>query len=75
MVYLLLFVVLPVLFKMFVLFNQDKKFISYSEEPLDVPNSGIFNLKIPDDKQDITKWEWVGDMFNGKMVKRKDCNF
>jgi hypothetical protein len=60
---------------MFALFNKNKKFIGYSEDIPDLPTMEIFKLPLPEDKKDISKWEWVGDMFDGKMVKRNNCNF
>lgn len=54
---------------MFVLFNKDKKFVGYSEDIPDTPTLNIFKLKISDDKKDLSKWKWQGDMFSGKMVK------
>lgn len=54
---------------MFVLFNKNKQFIGYSEDIPDLPTLNIFKLKIPDHISDITKYEWVGDMLNGKMVE------
>jgi hypothetical protein len=53
---------------MFVLFNKNKEFVGYSEDMPDLPNVNIFKLKLPEDKSDITKWKWEGDMFTGKMI-------
>jgi len=53
---------------MFALFNKEKQFIGYSEDIPNLPNLNIFKLKLPEDKSDITKWEWAGDMFTGKMI-------
>jgi hypothetical protein len=54
---------------MFALFDKNKKFIGYSDDFPDHPTLNVFKFKIPDDKTDIMKWHWVGDMFNGGMQK------
>ena len=54
---------------MYALFGKDHKFIGYSNDIPDMPTLNIFKMEIPKDKSDITKWKWVGDMFNGEMVK------
>jgi len=56
---------------MFVLFNRDKKFIGYSDDIPDIPTLNVFKLKLPEAVNDIIKYEWIGDMFNGKMVERQ----
>jgi hypothetical protein len=53
---------------MFVLFNNEKQFVGYSEDIPDLPTLSIFKLKLPEEVSDIKKWKWVGDMFNGKMI-------
>ena len=59
---------------MFVLFNKDKNLIGYSEDMPDFPHLNIFKLKLPEETSDIKKWEWVGDMLNGKMIPKKNIN-
>lgn len=57
---------------MFVLFNQDKQFIAYSDDNFpDFPTLNVFKLKIPEEQSDLSQWKWEGDMFNGKMTKIK----
>jgi hypothetical protein len=57
---------------MFALFNSKKEFIGFSGDMPDHPNSNIFKIKINEDKRDLTKWRWIGDFFNGKMINIKD---
>jgi hypothetical protein len=57
---------------MYALFDKNKQFIGYSPDFPDTPGLDIFKLEIPEDKSDITKWKWEGDMFNGRMVEIKD---
>lgn len=57
---------------MYALFDKDKKFIGYSPDFPENPGLNIFKFKLPEDKSDLTKWKWVGDMFTGKMVKIND---
>ena len=54
---------------MFVLFNRDKKFIGYSEDIPDTPNLGVLRLELPEVFNDLTKWQWEGDMLSGGMVE------
>jgi len=54
---------------MFALFNSENQLIGYSDDLPDNPSYNIFKIKLPDDKTDLLKWRWEGDMFNGKMVK------
>jgi hypothetical protein len=56
---------------MFVLFNNNKEFIGYGDDVPDIPILNIFKLKLPEHVSDITKYEWSGDMFNGKMIERE----
>jgi hypothetical protein len=50
---------------MFVLFNENKKFIGYSP---DIPdNSNLIKIQIPDSQSDLSMWKWEGD-YDGKMV-------
>ena len=57
---------------MYVLFNKDKEFVGYSDDIPPQPNLNIFRLEIPENRSDITKWKWQGDMFTGKMVEIKE---
>jgi hypothetical protein len=53
---------------MYVLFNADKQFVGYSEDIPDLPTLNILKLKLPKEVENINKWKWSGDMFNGKMI-------
>lgn len=54
---------------MYVVFDQTKNFISYSDDIFETQSD--FNLyfkKIPSDKSDLLKWRWDGDYDTGQMV-------
>jgi hypothetical protein len=55
---------------MCVLFDKDGDFIAYSDDFPDLPNTDIFKLELTEETSDLSKWEWKGNMFNGKMVKK-----
>ena len=57
---------------MFVLFDKNKNFIGYSEDIPDLPTLNVLKLKIPEEKKDISKWRWEGNLLNGKMVPIKN---
>jgi len=51
---------------MFAVFNQNKNFISFSNEKFD----GNFLFKeIPDDQSNLLEWRWEGNYDDGYMVK------
>jgi len=51
---------------MFAVFNQNKNFISFSNEKFD----GNFLFKeIPDDQSNLLEWRWEGNYDDGHMVK------
>jgi hypothetical protein len=53
---------------MFVLFDKNKNFIGYSEDIPSLPTLNILKLKLPKEKEDISKWKWDGNMITGKMI-------
>jgi hypothetical protein len=57
---------------MFVLFDKNKNFIGYSDDIPDLPTLNVLKLKLPKEKEDISKWKWEGNMFNGKMIPIKN---
>jgi hypothetical protein len=59
---------------MYVLFDKEHKFIGYGENFPDSPNLNIFMRKIPNDKINLMKWKWSGDMLNGAMVEITEEN-
>jgi hypothetical protein len=65
---------------MVAIFNNNKKFISYSEDLSLNPNlktftQNILMREIPLDKEDLTIWRWEGDYDNGEMVLINDISY
>ena len=52
---------------MFALFNLNKTFVGYSEDIPEHLNKSFIKKEIPEDKRDLTKWRWDGDL-DGQMV-------
>jgi hypothetical protein len=54
---------------MYVVFDKNKKFISYSDK---IFSDFYYYREIPSDKTDFSKWKWEGDYENGEMISIKD---
>jgi hypothetical protein len=52
---------------MYVVFDENKNFISYSDSIFQT-QVNLFFKEIPPDKSDLLKWRWDGDYDTGKMV-------
>jgi hypothetical protein len=51
---------------MFALFNKDKQFVGYGTN---IPEGvNLYKKEISKDKEDFSKWRWVGDYDTGEMV-------
>ena len=57
---------------MFVLFNEENKFVGYSEDFPNLPNLKIKKKSIPESQRDLNFWRWQGDFETGSMVNIND---
>ena len=57
---------------MFVLFNEENKFVVYSEDFPNLPNLKIKKKSIPESQRDLNFWRWQGDFETGSMVNIND---
>lgn len=51
---------------MFAIFDQNKNFISYSDEKFD---DRFLSREIPQEQSNLLEWRWDGNYDTGKMVK------
>ena len=51
---------------MIALFNQEKKFVGYSQDDLPFPN--LLRKQISEECSDLNLWKWSGDYDTGQMV-------
>lgn len=56
---------------MFVLFNNNKKFIGYSPDAEKVNDISAYSKEIPEQFSNLNEWHWEGDYDNGKMISNK----
>jgi hypothetical protein len=55
---------------MYALFNEKKELIGYSYNDFpEMEKLKLQKVKIKDEESDIGKYQWIGNMDNGKMVK------
>lgn len=59
---------------MYVVFDENKNFISYSDSIFQT-QVNLFFKEIPSDKSDLLKWRWDGDYDTGQMVLISDNGY
>lgn len=59
---------------MYVVFDENKNFISYSDSIFQT-QVNLFFKEIPPDKSDLLKWRWEGDYDTGQMVLISDNGY
>lgn len=57
---------------MYVIFDENKNFISYSSHPMGEP---FFSKEIEITQDDLLTWRWEGSYDDGKLVKIEDAPY
>lgn len=57
---------------MYVIFDENKKFISYSSHTMGKP---FYCKEIEINQEDLMNWRWDGDYENGNLVKIEDAPY
>lgn len=59
-------------YMLFAVFDQNKNFISFSNENF---GGGFLFKEIPQDQSDLLKWRWEGNYDNGGMVSLENSSY